>query len=253
MIDTHCHLTDERLQSQLEDVITRARTAGVSRIISIATDPDDSRAAIALAKGRDDVRCTVGVHPNHSHGMNVHQVEQLRELQKDPTVVAIGETGLDYFHKYAPRDHQMAVFIAQLRVARDVKKPVVIHCREAVDDTLAIMADYEDVPAVFHCFTGTVHEATRILDAGYLIGLTGVVTFKKSDELRDVARLIPDDRLLVETDAPYLAPEPVRKEKVNEPAFVLHTARAIAEARGTTLEQIDLLTTANAQRFFRWD
>jgi TatD DNase family protein len=131
--------------------------------------------------------------------------------------------------------------------------PVVIHCREAVDDCLAVMADFPTVRAVFHCFTGTAHESQKIIAAGHLIGFTGAVTFKKADALREAAKALPDDRIVVETDAPYLTPEPMRKQKINEPAMVVHVAETLAAVRGLTVEQIDRLTTANAKRFFRWE
>ncbi len=253
MIDTHCHLTDERLLNQLDEVLLRAKDAGVSRIITVSTELNDSRDSIALCHGRSNLRCVVGVHPNYSQQVQVAEIAQLRALQVDPSVVALGEMGLDYFHGHASHAHQADVFRAQLALANELEKPVVIHCREAVDDTLAIMREFAAVPAVFHCYTGTLDEARRIVDAGYLIGLTGVVTFKKSDELRAVAKLVPDDRLLVETDAPYLTPEPMRKMKVNEPAFVMHTAAAVARERGVSIEALDQLTATNACRFFRWE
>lgn len=253
MIDTHCHLTDGRLLDQLDDVLRRASEAGVSRMITVSTELNDARDSVTLCQGRSNLRCAVGVHPNYSQHVKVTEIDQLREIQGDASVVALGEMGLDYFHGHASHAHQADIFCAQLELARALDKPVVIHCREAVEDTLAIMKDFATVPAVFHCFTGTLAEAGRILDAGYLVGLTGVVTFKKSDELRAVAKIVPYDRLLVETDAPYLAPEPVRKMKVNEPAFVMHTAAAVAWERGISLEQLDHITTQNAERFFRWE
>src|SRR4029077_423995 len=145
-------------------------------------------------------------------------VERLRELQADRSVVALGEMGLDYHHSFSQPAHQAAVFIAQLELAATLDRPVVIHCREAVDDALAILGKFPAVRAVFHCFTGSLNEAKKILDVGYLLGFTGPVTYKKSDELREVVRNTPFDRLLVETDAPYLSPEPMRKQKVNEPS-----------------------------------
>jgi TatD DNase family protein len=160
--------------------------------------------------------------------------------------------GLDYHHKFASRAMQTMAFEKQLELARRVGKPVVIHCRDAIDDTLALMSKFPNVPAVFHCFTGTADEARRVLDAGYLIGFTGIVTYKNSAELKEVARFVPADRFFVETDAPYLSPEPVRKVKTNEPSFVMHTAAAVAQIRGVSAEEIDRLTTENAERFFRW-
>jgi TatD DNase family protein len=170
----------------------------------------------------------------------------------DSSVVAMGEMGLDYFHHESPPQHQAEIFKAQLALASEVGKPVVIHCREAVRDTQEILSRFPRVPAVFHCFTGTADEARSILGAGYLIGFTGAVTFKKNDELREVARAAPADRILVETDAPYLTPEPMRKIKTNEPAFIVHTAWVVAKARGIDLAEMDRLTTENACRFFGW-
>ena len=254
MIDSHCHLTDDRLGSQLDDVLARAAAAGVSRVVTIATGPDDSRACVALCDAHPDVvRCTAGIHPNYSQHAMVADVESLRAIQASPHVVALGEMGLDYFHAYAARDHQTTIFQAQLQLAADVGKPVVIHSRESIDDCLATMRAFPSIEAVFHCFTGTRDEARRIVDQGYLIGFTGAVTYKKNDELREAARLVPDDRLLVETDAPYLSPEPVRKIKTNEPAFVVHVAETLARVRGVSVQEIDRLTTANAERFFRWE
>jgi TatD DNase family protein len=252
MIDSHCHLTDPRLLEQLDDVLSRAAAVGVTRMITVGTEPADARAAIDLCRGRDNVRCTVGVHPNYCHEVEFEAIGALRELQTDPSVVALGEMGLDYHYDFADRARQRRFFEAQLAMAAELSRPVVIHCREAVDDTLAIMRDFARVPAVFHCFTGTADEARRIIEGGYLLGITGVVTFKKSEELRAAVRLTPRDRLLVETDAPYLSPEPVRKQKTNEPAFVMHTAAAVAQEWGVTLEELDAVTTQNTLRFFRW-
>jgi len=252
MIDTHCHLTDPRLHEQLDDVLSRAREAGVERIITIGTASADDVSVLRLSRRLTHVRCAVGLHPNYVTEEELAALEALEGLQADPNVLALGEMGLDYHHKFAPRALQAKAFEFQLQLARNVGKPVVIHCREAIDDTLAIMANFKHVPAVFHCFTGTADEARRVLDAGYLIGFTGIVTYKNSTELKDVARFVPADRFLVETDAPYLSPEPVRKVKTNEPSFVMHTASAIAGIRNISVKEIDRLTTANAMRFFGW-
>ena len=252
MIDTHCHLTDPRLLEQLVGVLTRAGEAGVDRIITIGTASADDRACVELSRRWDHVRCAVGLHPNYVTEEELTALDVLESIQDDPTVVALGEMGLDYHHKLASRSMQATAFERQLELARRVGKPVVIHCREAIDDTLAILSKFASVPAVFHCFTGTADEARRVLDAGYLIGFTGIVTYKNSAELKEVARFVPDDQFFVETDAPYLSPEPMRKVKTNEPSFVMHTAAAVALIRGVSVEEIDRLTTANAERFFRW-
>ena len=252
MIDTHCHLTDGRLYEQLGGVLARARAAGVTRMITIGTNVEDARRAIELCRGRDDVRCAIGIHPNYTQDATLEDVPVIRRLQEDAGVVALGEMGLDYFHKFAERRHQAALFDAQLAMAAELGRTVVIHSREAVDDTLAMMAKYPAVRGVFHCFTGTAAEAEKILAAGHFISFTGPITYKKNDELREVVRLVPLDRLMVETDAPYLSPEPVRSQKVNEPALVVHTAAVVARVKGLGIEEVDRATTDVARGFFGW-
>jgi TatD DNase family protein len=252
VIDTHCHLTDPRLFEQLDDVIERARSAGVTRMITVGTDLADDRGAIALCQGRANLRCVVGIHPNYTQDARLEDVPELRALQAEPCVVALGEMGLDYFHKFADVSHQRAMFEAQLQLAAELSRPVVIHSREAIHDTLDVMAHFATVRAVFHCFTGTTPEAEGILAAGHLISFTGPVTYKKNDALREVVRLVPLDRLMVETDAPYLSPEPHRSQKVNEPALVMYTAAKVAEIKGVDLKELDDATTANAEAFFNW-
>jgi TatD DNase family protein len=253
MIDTHCHLTDPRLLEQLEAVLSRAQSAGVTGMVSVATHPADWPAALELANTRGQLRCAIGVHPNYCHQVELDELPQLRGLQNHPSVVALGEMGLDYHYEYAPKSRQAQFLEAQLQIADELKRPVIIHCREAADDCLAILNNFSSVSAVFHCFTGSADEARRIWDRGYLLGFTGVVTFKNGQALRDIAAAVPVEQILVETDAPYLTPEPMRKQKVNEPALVMHTAAVVAQARGVSLEEIDAITTKNAQRFYRWD
>jgi TatD DNase family protein len=252
MIDSHCHLTDDRLGSQLEGVLARARAAGVTRFITIGTGIADDEAAVALCRGRVDVRCAIGVHPNYSHEAEVADLPRLRELQRDPSVVALCEMGLDYHHHFAPRPKQLQIFEHQLQLAAELSRPVVIHCREATDDCLAVMAGFPSVRAVFHCFTGSPDEARKILDAGYLLGFTGAITFKKNDALREAVALTPPDRMLVETDAPYLTPEPHRSQKTNEPAMVVHVAATVARVKGMSEEAVDRTTTENTDRFLAW-
>jgi TatD DNase family protein len=252
MIDSHCHLTDPRLQSQLPDVLARAAQAGIERMITIGTSISDDAAAIELCRALPNVRCAIGVHPNYTHEADLTDLPRLRELQSDASVVALGEMGLDYFHRYSPRERQLQFFEPQLQLARELNRPVVIHSREATDDTLAAMRNFPGVRAVFHCFTGSPAEARKILDAGYLLGFTGAVTFKKNDALREAVALTPLDRMLVETDAPYLTPEPKRSQKTNEPALVVHVAETVARVKGASVAEIDRATTANVAAFFGW-
>ncbi len=252
MIDTHCHLTDPRLLDQIAAVLGRAQSAGILEMVTIGTDPPDWDAAIALTKKYPNVRCAVGVHPNNCHEVPFERIADLRSYAHDARVVAIGEIGIDHHHKDASPELQTKYFEAQLHVAQELDFPVVIHSRESVDDCLAVLKNFPKVRAVFHCFTGTAAEAARIWDAGHLTGLTGVVTFRNGRSLLEIAAQAPADRILVETDAPYLTPEPMRKQKINEPAMVIHTATAIAQARRTSLEEFDALTTKNAHNFYRW-
>ena len=252
MIDTHCHLTDTRLSSQLDFVLTRAKLAGVHRMITIGTDLEEDRKCLEVCRGRDQLRCAVGVHPSYVDEADFAELPLLREIQSDPSVVAIGEIGLDYFRGKANKVRQIEFLQFQLNLANETNRPVVIHCREAVDDCLGVLADFKNLKMVFHCFTGTVAEARRILDAGYYLGFTGVITFKNSTELREAVQLTPMDRLVIETDAPYLTPEPMRKQKINEPAMVKHVAARVAEIKQIPVEMVDSVTTANVTKLFGW-
>ena len=194
----------------------------------------------------------IGVHPNYCADVSLGQLDALCDLQADPSVVAIGEMGLDYFHNNAPRDHQKKIFERELEIAVEFNRPVVIHSREAIDDTLAIMKAFPTIRAVFHCFTGMPEEAKKIVTAGYLVGFTGAVTFKKNDALRTACGLVPLDRLLVETDGPYMSPEPMRSQKINEPTLVVHVARVVATVKGVPYPEIDTITTANTKQFYNW-
>ena len=223
--------------------------------VTIGTTPADAAAAVALCALYDNIRCAIGVHPNHSHEVELTAIDELRELSKQPGVVAIGEMGLDYHHHFADVKLQRKFFEAQLALAEERADawPVVIHCREAVDDALAVLREHPRVPCVFHCFTGSRHEAERIIEAGHHIGFTGPITYKRNDDLRDVVRFVPIDRLLVETDAPYLSPEPVRKQKTCEPAFVSHTLAMVAQVKGITLPEANAITTRNTLAFYQID
>lgn len=251
LIDSHCHLTYEGLIERIDDVVRNARIAGVGEMVTIATDLDDAAKALRLARRFENIHVVAGIHPHQAAKVERGWENMLREIVARDEVHAVGETGLDYHYDFADHETQQTVFCGQLDIATSKQMPVVIHCREAHRDVMDILAEFPNVPrVVFHCFTGTLAEAREILIAGYWISLTGVVTFKRSDELRDVARLIPLDRLMVETDAPYLSPEPVRSVRPNEPAYVRHTAECIARARGMTFDALAAATHANTRRFF---
>lgn len=251
LIDSHCHLTFDVLYERIDAVLDRAASAGVTDYVTIATDLADADRALAVSEAHPQVHVAAGIHPHESAKVPAGWSEALIQTVKRPDVFAVGEMGLDYHYDFSDRDSQAQVFRRQLEIATDIGKPVVIHCREAHADTLAILGDYPSLTGVvFHCFTGTTTEAAEILERGYWISLTGVVTFKKSGELRAVARMLPGERLMVETDAPYLSPEPIRNARPNEPAHVVHTAECIAREREMTLSELAELTTENTRRFF---
>lgn len=253
LVDSHCHLTSPALREQLAGVLSRAVAAGVGHVVTIGTDPEDTRAALTLPDDAPRISVAAGVHPHDSAKVDGDWRAELESLAGDARVVALGEMGLDYHYDFSPRQRQQAVFAEQLALAERLGKPVVIHCREAHADCVSILSDLRSAcRVVFHCFTGTAAEADEILSRGWWMSLTGVVTFKNALELADIARRLPPDRFMIETDAPYLSPEPVRHVRPNEPAHVAHVARRLAEIRGVGFDELAALTAANAARFFGW-
>lgn len=252
LIDTHCHLTSEALAADIWNVWRRARGAGINGIITVATDAIDSARTIAVAEQFDGIWATIGIHPHAAAKVDVEDWLRLREYRHNPNVVAWGEIGLDYHYDFAPRKTQQQIFSHQLELARKTHLPVVVHCREAVDDTIAILDEqgYRRHRIVFHCFTGTQGEAHSILDYGWWLSFTGAVTFRKSRELQQIVSDYPLDQLMLETDAPYMSPEPHRKIRPNEPHLLLPTAAFISQLKGISLEQLAQTTTDNATRFF---
>jgi len=252
LIDTHCHLAHGRLYPQRQDALVRAREAGVTACVCAAANLQESRTALNVARAEEGVFCIAGVHPHDAAAAGEHYLDELARLCGDPHNVAVGEIGLDYHYDYSPRADQRRVFAEQLALAARLAKAVVIHTREAFADTIAILAE-SGLPGervVLHSFSGGPGEASRALNAGMTISFSGIATFAKAEDVRAAAALVPDDRVLVETDAPFLSPEPVRKVRTNEPAHVVHVARRLAEVRGTTLDAFAEQTTANAVRFF---
>ncbi len=252
LVDTHCHLTSEVLSRDLFDVCQRARAAGVARMITVATDAADSRRAVAVADHYHGVYATVGVHPHEAAKVKTDDWRLLRELRHNPNVVAWGEIGLDYHYDFADRRTQIEVFSAQLADARRSGLPVIIHCREAVADVVAMLEDhgYRDRRVVFHCFSGASDEADEIIDRGWWLSFAGMVTFKNSKDLQNIAQRYLLEQLMLETDAPYLSPEPHRKVKPNEPSLLVHTAAFLADLNGVSLAEMEARTTANAELFF---
>jgi TatD DNase family protein len=239
LVDSHCHLDDAQFDVDRVAVIERARAAGVKYMLAIGAEP-----AVQLAEAHPFVFASVGIHPNESATPC-----DIERFTGHPKVKAIGEIGLDY-HWGVPKETQMPVFLRQLEIAAAAHLPIVIHTRDAWTDTLDVLrAHWKGMPCVVHCFTGSAEQARECLDLGFYLALGGVATFPKSSELRDVARIIPADRLLLETDAPYLAPAPKRGKR-NEPAFVQYTAQVVADARGVSADDLAAETTANFERLF---
>ncbi len=253
LIDSHAHLTYPELSSQIEGVLDRCGQAGVERVITIGTDLEDAKRAIGLA-GRFPrrIHAAVGFHPHHADAVTEEDLAAMGRLWDDPGIVAFGEMGLDYHYDFAAREKQRKVFARQLQVSHHLDRAVVIHCREAFDDVVSLLIDhgFENRRVVFHCFTGTVGEAQRVGELGWRISFTGIVTFPKSVGLQDIAQAYPADRLMVETDSPYLSPVPVRSKKPNEPAHVAHTVRFLANLRGAAYDELVAQTARNTQEFF---
>lgn len=251
MIDTHCHLEMKPFDKDRENVIKRAKEAGLNTIITIGSDLEGNRGAIELAEKYDSVFATVGFHPHDAKDFTDHIFEQITRWSRKEKVVAIGEIGIDYHYNHSPKNIQKDVFIKQLGYAKDIDFPVIIHSREAKIDTLRILRNSGVKNGVMHCFSGDIDMAKKVMDMGFLISIAGPVTYKNAKELQAVAKFIPDEYLLLETDAPYLTPEPLRGRR-NEPAFILHTVRFVAGLRNVSEEDIMRITTLNAKRLFKF-
>ncbi len=254
LVDSHCHLDSHDFDADREAVIERALSAGVSRMVAVGTGegPPDLEAGIRIADQHSTFLATVGVHPHDAAKASDDSLKRVEALARHPKVIAIGEIGLDYHYDFSPRDRQREIFAGQLAIAASAGLPVVIHTREAWDDTFELIERHwlPSAGGVMHCFTGGATEARRSIDLGFYLSFGGIVTFPKSVEIQQAAREVPDDRFLIETDSPYLAPVPVRGKR-NEPAFVVHTAARIAALRGSTPDAVAALTTSNFDRIFR--
>ena len=253
LFDSHAHLNDRQFRRDADDAVARAAAEGVERIICVGWDLASSRQATEAARRYGGVWAAVGVHPHDAKTLNEAVLAEIRELAREPKVVAIGEIGLDFYRDLSPRPVQEAAFRAQLGLAKELGLPVVIHDRDAGSDILRVIEEEGAPPAggVMHCFSQDARYAHRALDLGFYIGIAGPVTFGRSQALREVVRAVPEDRLLVETDAPYLTPEPYRGRKRNEPAFVRFVAEKVAEIRGIAFEELARVTSANAVTLFK--
>jgi TatD DNase family protein len=253
LIDTHCHLDLDRFDTDRDEVILRAQEAGVKGMIVPAIDLQNCAKVLALSDKYPGVFAAVGVHPNSSAEWEDSWLDQVKQFAGNPKVVAIGEIGIDYYWDDAPKNIQHKAFSSQLALAADLGLPVIIHNREAGDDVIRLLANSplagRERPGVLHSFSADWHIAEAALDMGFYIGITGPVTFKKADDLREVVTNLPLNRILVETDSPYLAPQP-RRGKRNEPAYVAYVAEQIASLQGLSSQEIAKITTANARRLF---
>jgi TatD DNase family protein len=250
LIDTHCHLDGEYFPEGPDETLARARSAGVTGFVCVGVGSLlQTQAALALAARRPDVWATVGVHPHDAASCDGALEAELARLAAAPRVVAIGEIGLDFHYDHSPRAQQEQVFRRFIQLARELKKPIVVHTRTAAEETLRILAEENarDVGGLIHCFSENKPFATRALDLGFDLSFSGIVTFKRALDIQEVAAWAPADRILVETDSPYLAPIPLRGKRC-EPAYVLHTARFVAGLRGIPLEELAQQTSQNAQR-----
>jgi TatD DNase family protein len=259
-VDSHAHLDGPKYAGDLDAVLERARAAGVENILCIGngTGPHTLDCAARLAEQYEELFASTGVHPHEAALANDASYIEIERLIREKKVIAVGEIGLDYFYKHSPPEVQQAVFIRQMEIARSAKLPIILHIRPAVDSDDAwehafrLLREHwqaSGLGGIFHCFTGDAEKAKRALDLGFFISFAGVVTFPKSGAIQQAARAVPLDRMLIETDSPYLAPSPHRGQR-NEPAYVVETARYIAQLRGVDVEEVGAATSTNFNRFF---
>ncbi|HUW19541.1 MAG TPA: TatD family hydrolase [Sedimentisphaerales bacterium] len=252
LIDTHCHLTFDDLARDIDGVIERSRQAGVTGWITIGTNARENQKAVELAARFQNLYAAVAIHPHDAKTVTADTISELKKLTQHQKVVAIGETGLDYHYNHSLHHDQRRAFVEHLKIAAEFNLPVIIHCRKAFDETLEILEQYGSAvkKIVFHCFSGSAEQAKILLPKGCYFSFTGVVTFKNADKTREAAGVVPLDRLMLETDCPYMSPEPMRKQKVNEPALMIHTAKFLADLKGMTLEDFAQTITTASRAFF---
>ena len=252
LIDSHAHLTSQPLNADIPAVLSRARAAGVDHVITIAVDMTDAERVVQLGRSEPCVSPAIGIHPHEAGKVTDADWTRYESFLNDPSIVAFGEMGLDYHYDFADRPTQRRVFERQLERVAATGRPIIIHARQAHEDTVAILASsgYNHKPVVFHCFSGNAAEAENIAEHGWRISFTGVVTFKNARPLQAVAAAYPIDQLMIETDSPYLSPVPVRHIKPNEPAHLAHVARFLADLRGISLDELAHHTSENTRTFF---
>ena len=254
IIDTHAHIDMEVFDDDRSEVIQRAKDKGIDYILNVGCDIESSLRSMELAERYDFIYGTAGIHPHDVKKIDHQTYDQLKQLLAHPKMIALGEIGLDFFKNYSPPDQQKEHLRKQVELSRELQKPIIIHCRDAKEDTIDILSDYfpknpSARSGIFHCFSGNQELAERALEMGFYISFSGSVTFKKSDELRTIAKTIPADKLFVETDCPFLAPIPNRGKR-NEPSYVMHTAQLIADIRGLDIKDVQRTTSLNFFELF---
>lgn len=251
LVDSHCHLTFEPLYGDIEQVLQRSKDAGVTGWITVGTTPEENRRSIELAERFENMYAAVGIHPHDAKSVTADMIAELKKTAQNKKVVAIGETGLDYHYDFSKKSDQKKVFAQHLAIAAELNLPVIIHSREAFDETMEILEQHSGVKKiVFHCFSGSAEQAKIILNKGFYVSFTGVVTFKNARIKQQAAKIVPLDRLMLETDCPYMSPEPMRKQKVNEPALMIHTASFLAELKNMDLADFAQAITTTTKAFF---
>jgi TatD DNase family protein len=252
LIDSHCHLDDDQFENEQEEVIQRARLEKLLAIITVGTDKTSIQNNLEIAKSHDFIYCAAGIHPHEADDVSREDIDYLEHTIKNKKTVAVGETGLDYYKEFSSKDHQKRLFLKHIELFYEFKKPIVIHCRNAHKDCYEILRSDMPRPSfgVMHCFSGSKEMAKKYLDLGLCVSIAGPVTFPNASDLQELVRFIPLDRLIIETDAPYLAPQEVRGKR-NEPSYIKFIAKKIADILGMDPERIAQITSENSKRLFK--
>jgi len=252
LIDSHAHLTFDELQKSLDAVLQQSIAQGVIGWITIGTDAEQNRKVVSIIDKYENLYGTVGIHPHYASDVSSADIDRVKELAKHKKIVAVGETGLDFHYNFSKQSDQKKLFVNILEIAAQSNLPVIIHCRDAFDETLEVIDKFKNnlKNVVFHCWGGTAEQAQIVLDKGFYISFTGVVTFKNAQQTRATAKIVPLERMMIETDCPYMSPEPMRKQKINEPALLVHTAAKIAGLKQLPLENFADEVTKTTKRFF---
>lgn len=252
LIDTHAHLSFKQLYKDINGVLGRSVEAGVDSWITISTEPEEIKRVLGLVEKHENMYAALGYHPHDAKSITPDDLELLKRSAGHAKVVAIGETGLDFYYDHSPRDVQKDIFRQHLQIAVELDMPVVVHTRNAFDESMEVLEEFSGRlrNVVIHCYSGSIEQTKLVLDRGYFVSFTGIVTFKKSDEVREAAGLVPVERMMVETDCPFISPDPVRNKRPCEPAFLVHTAKKLAEVKDIEFEKFCQQVTMTSREFF---